>query len=133
MWNEAMCAIINPLGIPSTALPTIEDVVSEDGNNDSATVGGSYYLCINPAKFGPINAVKNRSDKYVRNILDCPPRPGHSVRVPGAQGYKYLRDGIEEIDILTNHWDPFFVNIAGRYGLSEDKLRQEFKESKAPS
>jgi len=127
MWNEAMCAIINPLGVPSTALPTIEDVVGTDSNNDTATVGGSYYLCINPAKFGSISAVKSRSDAYVRSILDTPARPGQSVRVPGAQGYRYLKDGIEEIEILVNHWDPFFVNIAGRYNLDEETLREEFK------
>jgi len=46
MWTEAMTAIINPIGIPSTDLPTIDDVISDD-KNSSATVGGSYYLCIN--------------------------------------------------------------------------------------
>jgi hypothetical protein len=29
--------------------------------------------------------------------------------------------------VLTNHWEPFFVNIAGRYNLSEKILRDEFK------
>jgi len=129
MWTEAMTAIINPIGIPSTDLPTIDDVISDD-KNSSATVGGSYYLCINPAVFGPIDAVKARSDSYVAAIEDCPPRPGHSVRVPGSAGYKFLQENAQMVDVLTNHWDPFFVNIAGKYGLTEQQLRDDFAAKK---
>ena len=129
MWTEAMTAIINPIGIPSTDLPTIDDVISHD-KNSSATVGGSYYLCINPAIFGSIDAVKARSDSYVAAIEDCPPRPGHSVRVPGSAGYKFLQENAQMVDVLTNHWDPFFVNIAGKYGLTEQQLRDDFAAKK---
>jgi len=129
MWTEAMTAIINPIGIPSTDLPTIDDVISDD-KNSSATVGGSYYLCINPAIFGSIDAVKARSDSYVAAIEDCPPRPGHSVRVPGSAGYKFLQENAQMVDVLTNHWDPFFVNIAGKYGLTEQQLRDDFAAKK---
>lgn len=127
MWNEAMTAIINPLGVPSTALPTVEEVVQGGGANQLPTVGGSYYLCINPAKFGPIDDVKARSDAYVESIEACPPRPGHTVRVPGSKGYQFLREDAELVEVLSNHWDPFFVNIAGRYGLDEVTLRAEFE------
>jgi L-2-hydroxycarboxylate dehydrogenase (NAD+) len=129
MWTEAMTAIINPIGIPSTDLPTIDDVISDD-KNSSATVGGSYYLCISPAVFGSIDAVKARSDSYVAAIEDCPPRPGHSVRVPGSAGYKFLQENAQMVDVLTNHWDPFFVNIAGKYGLTEQQLRDDFAAKK---
>lgn len=129
MWTEAMTAIINPIGIPSTDLPTIDDVISDD-KNSSATVGGSYYLCINPAVFGSIDAVKARSDSYVAAIEDCPPRPGHSVRVPGSAGYKFLQENAQMVDVLTNHWHPFFVNIAGKYGLTEQQLRDDFAAKK---
>lgn len=128
MWIEAMTAIINPIGIPSTALPSVEEVVAVDSTNKTPTVGGSYYLCIDPSKFGSIADVKARSDAYVSAIEDCPPRPGHSVRVPGSKGYAFLKKGAETVDVLSNHWDPFFVNIAGRYGLDEDTLRAEFAE-----
>lgn len=130
MWIEAMTAIINPIGIPSTALPTVEEVVAADSTNKRPTVGGSYYLCIDPSKFGPIASVKARSDAYVSAIEDCPPRPGHSVRVPGSKGYEFLKEGAETVDVLSNHWDPFFVNIAGKYGLDEGKLRAEFLSHK---
>ena len=128
MWIEAMTAIINPIGIPSTALPSVEEVVAVDSTNKTPTVGGSYYMCIDPSKFGPIADVKARSDAYVSAIEDCPPRPGHSVRVPGSKGYAFLKEGAETVDVLSNHWDPFFVNIAGRYGLDEDTLRAEFAD-----
>ena len=127
MWIEAMTAIINPIGIPSTELPSVEEVVAVDSTNKTPTVGGSYYLCIDPSKFGSIADVKARSDAYISSIEDCPPRPGHSVRVPGSKGYEFLKKGAETVDVLSNHWDPFFVNIAGRYGLDEERLRTEFQ------
>ena len=71
-----MTSIINPLGVPSTALPSVEEVPRDGGENNMPTVGGSYYMCINPAKFGPIDAVKARSDAFAASIESCPPRPG---------------------------------------------------------
>lgn len=131
MWTEAMTAIINPIGVPSTAMPTIDDIVREDSTNTCTTVGGSFFLCINPAKFGSIEAVKARSDDYVSAIRNCPPRPGHTVRLPGSKGYENLRDDTQTVEVLTNHWDPFFVNIAGKYGLDEEALRREFANNQA--
>ena len=125
MWSEAMTALINPLGIPSTSLPSIEEIVG-DGETSGTTVGGSYYLCINPAKFGSIEHVKARSDSYISAIENCPPRPGYSVRVPGSKGYQFLQEGALTVDVLTHHWDPFFVTIAGKYGLNESQLRADF-------
>jgi hypothetical protein len=72
--------------------------------------------------------VKARSDAYVAAIEECPPRPGHTVRVPGSSGYQFLQEDAETVDVLSNHWDPFFVNIAGKYGLDEEKLRADFAE-----
>jgi hypothetical protein len=36
------------------------------------------------------------------------------------------KQGSEAVEVFTSHWDPFFVNIAGRYALSEDQLRADF-------
>lgn len=131
MWNEAMTAIINPLGIPSTALPSVAEIVDPNNHSSVPSVGGSYYLCINPAKFGSIDAVKARSDAYVDAIQNCPPRPNHSVRVPGSVGYQRLIENTAEVEVLTNHWDPFFVAIAGKYGLSEHTLREGFQAERS--
>lgn len=126
LWIEAMTAIINPLGIPSTALPSVEELIDSDTTNKTPTVGGSYFLCIDPSKFGALADVKARSDAFVSAIEDCPPRPGHSVRLPGIQGHEALVQGHHEVEVLLNHWDPFFVNIAGRYGMNESSLRADF-------
>ena len=108
-------------------LPSVEEITDPDAHNSTPSVSGSYYLCINPAKFGSIDAVKARSDAYVDAIQNCPPRPNQSVRVPGSVGYQRLIENTAEVDVLTNHWDPFFVGIAGKYGLSEETLRDGFQ------
>ena len=131
MWNELMTAIINPIGIPSTQMPTIDDFehAAEGDGEITTSVGGSYFLCINPAVFGPLAAVQARSDAYVGQIKGCKPRPGHSVRIPGEAGYNSLQQDSDQVEVLTNHWAPFFENIAARYGLSEQQLREEFAAS----
>jgi hypothetical protein len=32
-----------------------------------------------------------------------------------------------KVDVLTNHWDPFFAGIADKYGLSQQALRDGFQ------
>lgn len=123
LWNEGMTAIINPLGIPSTSLPTIAEVESGDLRPG---VGGSYYLCIDPSRFGPIDKVKERSDDYIEKIRNAKPRPGHRVRIPGESAYASLKEGLDQVEVLTNHWQPFFENIAGKFGLTEEGLRADF-------
>ncbi len=123
LWNEALCAIINPIGVPSTELPTIEDFARGEA---APSVGGSYYLCIDPAMFGPIGAVKERSDSYIGKIRKVKPRPGERVRIPGEDGYRSLTHGESTVQVLDNHWAPFFENIAGKYGLTESSLRADF-------
>lgn len=128
MWSEAMTSIINPRGIPVSSMPSLDEIMNTDIKSTSA--GGSYFMCINPSVFGSLDAVKQRSDDYVESIETCPPRPGHSVRVPGSKGYKFIQQNDEIVEVMTNHWDPFFINIAGRYGLSEAQLREEFAADK---
>ncbi len=123
LWNEAMCAIINPIGIPSSELPTIGDFAR---GKAVPSVGGSYYLCIDPARFGPIDAVKRRSDRYINKIRNVQPRPGQRVRIPGEDGYQSLTENESTVRVLDNHWAPFFENIAAKYGLSEASLRADF-------
>ena len=55
------------------------------------------------------------------------------MRVPGAGGYDQIAGSSEVVDVLENHWRPFFENIAGRYGLNEAELRREFAAEPADS
>ncbi|NIB39890.1 Ldh family oxidoreductase [Pseudomaricurvus alkylphenolicus] len=124
LWNEGMTSVLNPIGVTAAQMPTIEDV--EAGTMPS--VGGSYFLCIDPSHFGPLNKVTERADDFVAAIKKVNPRPGHHVRVPGEGGYRNLQQDSTQVEVLENHWQPFFENIAGRYGLSEQKLREEFSK-----
>jgi hypothetical protein len=42
-----------------------------------------------------------------------------------------LIENTAEVEVLTNHWDPFFVAIAGKYGLSEHTLREGFQAERS--
>jgi len=125
MWNEALTSIINPLGIPSTSMPSIEEFESSD--NPLPSVGGSYFMCINPAVFGSLAQVKQKSDDYVSAIKNTKPRPDHKIRVPGEAGYIKIKTGDKQIEVLTSHWKPFFENIASGYDITEQQLREEYK------
>jgi len=123
LWTEGMTSIINPLGIPSPDLPTIDDFARGEA---APSVGGSYFLAINPAAFGSIDAVKQRSDNFINKVRNVKTRPGHSVRIPGETGYLSLKEGRTEVEVLDCHWQPFFETIAGKYGLNEQQLRSDF-------
>ena len=123
LWNEGMTSIINPIGVSSPDLPSIADFAQ---GNAAPSVGGSYFLAIDPAVFGSLAAVKKKSDSFIRKVKSVKTRPGESVRIPGETGHRSLTQGEEEVDVLKCHWHPFFDTIAGRYGLSEAQLRETF-------
>ena len=123
LWAEGLSAIINPLGIPSSELPSIDDFAN---GNAAPSVGGSFYICIDPSRFGSIEKVKEKSDRFVREIKNVKPRPSQRVRIPGEDGYQSLIENRTTVDVLENHWGPFFNHIAARYGLSEPGLRADF-------
>lgn len=129
LWNEGMTALANPIGIPSHRLSSVDDYLeaSKGGGETTTTVGGSYYLCINPGAFGPLSEVKAKADDYVGAIRSARPRPNHRVRLPGETGYQSLSEDHAEVDVLSNHWEPFFNTIAARYGLSEARLRDDYE------
>lgn len=129
LWNEGMTAIANPIGIPVNQISSTDEFMAAlDGKSEATTtVGGSYYLCINPGVFGPIAAVKAKSDDFVNNVRQSKARPGHRVRIPGETAYNNLAGNNQTIEVLTNHWQPFFENIAGQYGLSEKSIRADFE------
>jgi L-2-hydroxycarboxylate dehydrogenase (NAD+) len=126
LWNELMTAIINPRGIITPEVPSLTEIAA--GEAKGTSVGGSYFLCIDPSKFGPLAEVKAKSDRFAQAIEDTPPLPGgRNPRMPGASGYKSLRSNAEEVEVLASHWEPFFKTQAGRHGWTEESLRADWE------
>jgi len=123
LWNEGMTAVINPLGKPSSELPTIDDFARGEA---APSVGGSYFMAIDPAVFGPIDAVKAKSDQFIDAVRSVKNRPGESIRIPGEKGYRSIEERYDDVEVLETHWTPFFETIAGKFGLSEAEIRQDF-------
>ena len=118
-----MTAVINPLGKPSSELPTIDDFARGEA---APSVGGSYFMAIDPAVFGPIDAVKEKSDQFIDAVRSVKNRPGESIRIPGEKGYHSIEERHDDVEVLETHWTPFFETIAGKLGLSEAEIRQDF-------
>jgi L-2-hydroxycarboxylate dehydrogenase (NAD+) len=130
LWNELMTAIINPMGVITPEVPSLTDILDEKAEGTS--VGGSYYLCIDPSKFGPIAEVKAKSDRFAQAIEDTKPLPGgRGCRMPGARGYQSLNSNAEEVAVLESHWEPFFKTQAGRHGWTEESLRADWEAHKS--
>ena len=126
LWNELLTAIINPGGIITPEVPTLTDFVN--GSAEGTSVGGSYYICIDPSKFGPIEEVKAKSDRFATAIENTKPLPGsRGCRMPGAGGWKSLKSNAEEVKVLASHWEPFFKTQAGRHGWTEESLRADWE------
>ena len=56
-------------------------------------------------------------------------RPGQRIRIPGETAFNNLQKGEHMVDVLVNHWELFFDDIAGQYGLTEASLRDDFSLS----
>ncbi|GAD03909.1 Ldh family oxidoreductase [Agarivorans albus] len=125
LWNEALSAIINPLGVIAPEMPTLTDYLS--GDADKPSVGGSYYIAIDPSHFGPIGEVLAKADRFTQAVQQAKPLPGKGApRMPGQKGYYSLKAQTEEVEVLASHWAPFFEKTAAKYGLNEAKLREEY-------
>lgn len=130
LWNELMTAIINPRGVITPEVPSLTDFV--DGKAETTSVGGSYYLCIDPSKFGPIQDVKAKSDRFAEAIENTKPLPGsRGCRMPGSSGWRSLNSNAEEVEVLASHWEPFFKTQAGRHGWTEESLRKDWEAQRS--
>ena len=130
LWNELMSAIINPLGTITPEVPSLTEIV--DGEANGTSTGGSYYICIDPSKFGPLAEVKAKSDRFATAIEETKSLPGgRGCRMPGARGYNSLKSNAEDVAVLESHWAPFFDTQAGRHGWTEESLRADWESQKA--
>jgi len=129
LWNELMTSIINPRGVITPEVPSLGDII--DGKATGTSVGGSYFLCIDPSKFGPLGDVLAKSDRFAQAIEDTKSLPGgRGCRMPGASGWKSLNKNTEEVEVLASHWEPFFKTQAGRHGWTEESLRADWEAQK---
>ena len=133
MFGEAMQAIINPVGIITPEVSSLDDYMNADDDSTlTTTVGGSFYLAIDPSKFGPIEDVKAKADRYAQAIVDSPPLPGRSnPRMPGARGWRGLMADADTVEVLDSHWGPFFDTQAGRHGMTEESMRADWEAQKS--
>jgi L-2-hydroxycarboxylate dehydrogenase (NAD+) len=130
LFNEVLSGIINPGGVITPEVPSLGDIV--DGVAKGTSVGGSYYLCIDPSKFGPIGDVLAKADRFAEAIEASPARPGQrKPGMPGARGYGSIINNDEEVEVLDSHWAPFFNTQCGRYGLTEEGLRAEWEAQRS--
>ena len=51
--------------------------------------------------------------------------------MPGSKGYRALMSGRTEVEVLENHWAPFWEKAEGNYALTEDQLRADFAAAKS--
>ena len=129
LWNELMTAIINPRGVITPEVPSLGDIL--DDKAEGTSVGGSYFLCIDPSKFGPLGDVLAKSDRFAQAIEDTKPLPdSRGCRMPGASGYESLKSNAEEVKVLASHWAPYFETQAGRHGWTEESLRADWEAQK---
>ena len=126
LFNELLTGIMNPMGVITPEVPALDKFIS--GEADGTSVGGSFYICIDPSVFGPLADVKAKSDRFAQAIEDTKPLPGsRGCRMPGASGWKSLTSGAEDVEVLASHWAPFFDTQAGRHGWTEESLRADWE------
>jgi LDH2 family malate/lactate/ureidoglycolate dehydrogenase len=125
-----MTAIINPNGTVASDLPAQpSDYFKPDA---PSPVGGSYIIVIDPSKFGPIENVKEKADRYIKAIKGCKKRPGvKEIYTPDEWGLeKVYRQESPMVDVMEDHLNAF-KGFLEKYELSYDALINEWeKESK---
>jgi LDH2 family malate/lactate/ureidoglycolate dehydrogenase len=125
IWNEVMTAIINPKATLVSDLPVQPSDYLEDGA--PCPVGGSYIIVIDPSHFGPIENVKEKSDKFVKAIKGNRPRAGFDeVYIPDEWGLKAMATASDTHPVMDAHWEGF-KNWLGRAGTSIEELNAKWE------
>ncbi len=94
---------------------------------DGGSVGGSAIIVIDPSRFGSLDEVKSRSDRFVKKVKAAKPLPGvDEVYLPGERGYRKWKNN-DPVEILASHWQPFLGHLE-KYGLDIDTLRKQWTE-----
>ena len=125
IFVETMASVINPNGVMSLDLPATPSAYLEP--DAPTSVGGSFIIVIDPAVFGPIENVKQKSDKMVRTIKNSKKRPGvKEIYIPGEKGARRMASGDPNVEILAEHWEGF-LGFLHKYDLNEEILKAEWQ------
>ncbi len=128
VFTEMLSAIIVPGATITPELPHGKGSWKEKW--DGGSVGGSAIIVIDPSRFGPIEEVKGRSDRFVRKVKAAKTLPGvDEINLPGERGYRAWKSN-GPVEILQTHWEPFLGHL-DRYGLDIESLRKEWADGRA--
>ena len=146
LWNELLAAVVNPIGIPVTELPTIADYAA---GNASPSVGGSYYIAIDPSVFGPLASVLEKALLLQRTLLTGKKEPNVAANELAVQAVDQENRALEqEINNLKTELElrrtlagnaamaivqRHSTRAAGSRGVFEgDTLRDRLREVQKP-
>ena len=123
VFTEMLSAVIVPGAAITPELPHGKGSWKQKW--DGGSVGGSAIIVIDPSRFGPIDEVKGRSDRFVKKVKAAKTLPGiDEIHLPGERGYRAWKDN-RPVEILETHWTPFLGHLK-RFGLEIDALRVQW-------
>jgi LDH2 family malate/lactate/ureidoglycolate dehydrogenase len=124
IFTEMLATLIVPGSTITPDLPCGPETAQRRRKGE-ASVGGSCVIVIDPSHFGPIEDVKQRSDRFVRAVKSTAKLPGvEEIFLPGERGHKNMAEN-RPVSILESHWEPFVMRVA-KYGLDINSLRKDW-------
>lgn len=124
VFTEMLSTVIVPGSTITPDLPCGPET-SQRRRKGEASVGGSCIIVIDPSHFGPIDDVKDRSDRFVRAVKSTAKLPDvDEILLPGERGHRSIEENLP-VPILESHWQPFVDRVA-KYGLDIDSLRADW-------
>lgn len=127
IFTEMLSTLIVPGATITTDLPCGPET-SQRRRKGEASVGGSCVIVIDPSHFGPIQDVKDKSDKFARAVKSTKRMPDvEEIFLPGERGYKNMQER-QPVPILESHWIPFVERVE-KYGLEISALRNNWESA----
>ena len=124
VFTEMLSTLIVPGANITPELPTGSEA-SQRRRKDVTTVGGSCIIVIDPSHFGPIEDVKDRTERFFQAVKSTKTLPGvDEIFLPGERGTRNMREN-QSVSILETHCEPFMLRLE-KYGLDISDLRKEW-------
>ena len=124
--TEIFSTLITPNSVIS---PNMPNTIAAWGQPQGiGSVGGSFVMVLDPAKFQPIDVFKDKSDALVQACKNAQKRPGvDEIFLPGERGYRNMKQN-EDVEIMPNHWEAF-IKIAESFDLDINHLKKKWEPS----